>query len=438
MTRTRLLGAVSAAALTCIASGAFAQSANTITGGGSTLAEFDYFVEFAAFNAGKSGTAAVFNNPDAPAGSNDALFWPAGSGTGQTAFLNNDLSCDANHVTGTNNGACNGTVGAAAAVSYAASDATLSSAQISTWASSTVGQSVAGNLIQLPSMGVGIAIPVVNAKVTKNGATTANVAQAGGLVLNDTDLCGIFSGKITNWSGVTNYAKDKIAAGPITVVFRSDGSGTSFLLLNHLSFVCTASNSNFPLPLTVSTTFANAFTGGKVPSNFVGESGSSNVANYLSNTLPGTNPTVTSAIGYISPDYTTVDPMSNAFIGQNTPPDQKSALVVAAVAIGTKPYIPTAANVAAGLNHPVAADSSHTTPPTTRRPTCRWSVSPPSATRSSATQRSTSRSATRTRTLPPASSPSSPATTPTPPTQARKPITASSRSRPRAQKRSRT
>ena len=369
MSRTQLLGAASAAALACFATGAFAQSANTITGGGSTLAEFDYFVEFATFNGGQGGTSATFANPS-PATGNNILYWPAGSGSGQAAFLNDDISCDANKVLKTNGangmaGTCSNTVGGAAAVSYGASDSTLTSAQIAQWASSSVGQAVAGNLIQLPSMGVGVAIPVVNAKVTKNGATTANVAIAGGLTLTDSDLCGIFSGKITDWSGVTNYAKDKIAAGPIEVAYRSDGSGTSFLLLNHLSFACTSSNSNFPLPLNVSTTFANAFTGGTVPSNFIGESGSSAVANYLSNTGPSGTPAATSAIGYLSPDFTTVDPMSNAFIGQNSPPNQKSALVVAAVAIGTKPFIPTVANVAAALNHPVAADSSHTTPPTT-------------------------------------------------------------------------
>ena len=365
MTRNSLLGAASAAVLSCLATGAFAQAAGTITGGGSTLAEFDYFVEFTTFNNAASGTAATFNNP-APATGNNILYWPAGSGSGQAAFLNDDISCDANKVNNTvgadgKAGDCSNTVGGVNAVSYGASDATLTTTQIAQWASSSVGQSVAGNLIQLPSMGVGVGFPVVNKTITKNGATTKNVAVAGGLVLTDDDLCGIFSGKITNWSGVTNFTKDKVTAGPISVAYRSDGSGTSFLLLNHLSAVCTSSNSSFPLPLNVSTTFAAAFpvvagsnpTTYQVPANFVGEKGSSGIANYLSNTLPagtGVN-NVTSAIGYLSPDFTTVDPMSNAFIGQDSPPDQKSALVVAAVTNGAKPYIPTATNVALGLNH---------------------------------------------------------------------------------------
>ena len=350
--------------------GRIRQAANTITGGGSTLAEFDYFVEFAAFNAGQGGTSATFANP-APATGNNVLYWPAGSGSGQAAFLNNDISCDANKVLGTNGadgkaGDCSNTVGGAAAVSYGASDSTLTSTQINQWATSSVGQAVAGNLIQLPSMGVGISFPIVNKTITKNGATPADVAVAGGLVLTDSDLCGIFSGKITDWSGVTNYVKDKVTPGTINVAYRSDGSGTSFLLLNHLSYVCTASNSNFPMPLVVSTSFASAFTGGTPPSNFVGEKGSSGVANYLSGTLGGTNVAPTSAIGYLSPDFTTVDPNSNAFIGQDNPPDQKSTLVVAAVTNGARPYIPTVANVAAALNHPVAADSQNTTAPTTK------------------------------------------------------------------------
>jgi ABC-type phosphate transport system substrate-binding protein len=345
MSRTHLLGAVSAAALACLSSGAFAQeSATAITGGGSTLAEFDYFVEFQAFNSSQASGAPTFNNPS-PATGNDILYWPAGSGSGQSAFLNDDLTCDSNKVLSLNGGACSGDVGGASSVDYGASDATLSSTQIAQWASSSVGQSAAGNLIQLPSMGVGVGIPVVNKKLTTNG----------GITLTDADLCGIFSGKFTNWSQ-TSAAK-KLTAGTITVVYRSDGSGTSFLLLNHLAAVCTTSNSNFTLPITPSTTFTSVFTSHSqsVPSTFVGESGSSGVAGYLS----GLDGTVTSAIGYLSPDFTTIDPNSNAVLSNGA----KSALVVAAISgETTKGYTPTVTNVENALNHP---DQGTTlTPPT--------------------------------------------------------------------------
>jgi hypothetical protein len=149
MTRTHLLGAASAAALACLSTASFAAQ-GTITGGGSTLAQFDYIAEFTTYNATATKKEATFST-----------YWEAGSGTGQKAFLNDDLSCDINHVTGGNGGNCNGDGGVAGnTVTYGASDATLNSTQIATWATSSFGQSLAGNLIQLPSMGVGVSIPI--------------------------------------------------------------------------------------------------------------------------------------------------------------------------------------------------------------------------------------------------------------------------------------
>ncbi len=380
MSRTHLLGAVSAAALSLAslpASAAYAPPssppANAITGGGSTLAEFDYFVEFYTFNSNQSASGAQFYNSTAVTGepnTNDFLYWPAGSGSGQAAFLTDDITCDSNKVeavaptTGPNSGtvgACTATtVGGANVVDYGASDATLSSTQISGWSTSTVGQKAAGNLIQLPSMGVGVSFPVVNAKVTANGATTANKAQKGGITLTDNDLCGIFSGKFTNWNQTS--ATKLLAPGTITVVYRSDGSGTSFLLLNHLAAVCTTSNSNFPAGFTPSTTFASTtlFPNG-VPTTFVGQSGSQNLASYLANgeATPPATP-VTSAIGYLSPDFTTVDPSSNAVLANGKP----SPLVVAAAknSVNNAIYIPTVTNITNALNH-VGSGATNATPP---------------------------------------------------------------------------
>ncbi len=346
MSRTHLLGAVSAAALAFVSTGAFAQESKTaITGGGSTLAEFDYFNEFAAFNSSQPASGATFANPP-PASGQQVLYWPAGSGSGQTAFLNDDISCDANKVTGANNKACSGTVGGSASVDYGASDATFSSTQIAQWNSSSVGQSAAGDLIQIPSMGVGVAFPIVNANFTANGQVT----------LTDTDLCGIFSGKITDWSQTS--ASNALAPGAITVIYRSDGSGTSFLLLNHFAAVCTATNSNFSFPIVPSTTFLNAFPGGTAPNaNFVGQSGSQAVASYESSLL-GT--TVSSAIAYLSPDFTTVDPNSNAVLSDGS----KSQLNVPSVRNGTTAYLPSVANIALALNH--AKKGTNLKPPTTK------------------------------------------------------------------------
>ncbi len=319
MTRTHLLGAASAAALALLSTHSFA--ASTITGGGSTLAEYDYTTEFPLYNSMTTG--AMF-----------AAYIASGSGAGQAAFLLDDLTCDTNKVSGNNGGNCSGPAGAPGnTVDYGASDATLSSTQISAWATYQFGQPAAGNLIQLPSMGVGIAIPVQNSAIKSNGA----------LILQDNDLCGVFSGKITDFSQLSvNKGETAPTPGPITVVYRSDGSGTSFLLSNHLSAVCNSGNSN--ITFTATTTFASLFPNGTPPSNFIGEKGSGGVAAELA-TLP-------SAMGYISPDFTSIDPNSNA---------PSHSLIVASVLLGRVAELPTTKNISAGLARP--KQGQNLTPP---------------------------------------------------------------------------
>jgi len=369
MSRTHLMGAASAVALMLATSAAFAQESTTnIQGGGSTLAAADYLQEFATFdNAAAAGTA-KFLNADAD-NLSDLIYWPAGSGTGQSSFLDNNVNEDCLKVTGSATACPNNTPGGINSVDYGASDATFNTTQISSWASSTFGQAASGNLIQLPSMGVGISIPVVNSLATQNGATLAHKPVAGGITLTDDDLCGIFSGKLTNWSQTS--VAGKTAPGAITVVYRNDGSGTSFLLLNHFTAVCTASNSSFPvLPVVPSTTFTNVFVTtanptGKAPSNFLGEKGSPGVANTLANvaaTGPIVPPPITSAIGYLSPDFTSVDSGSDARLLDGT----QSKLVVAGVKLGNFTYIPDVASVASALNHGVIFNPADATaPPTT-------------------------------------------------------------------------
>jgi ABC-type phosphate transport system substrate-binding protein len=348
MTRTHLLGAASAAALACLSS--FAQAEPYILGGGSTLAQFDYgnfygqspvSGEFSIFNAAKP--TATFST-----------YWQSGSGTGQQAFIEDNLTCDISKVkSGTAD--CTGVAGKTGnTVDYGASDAVLSAAQISSWATSSFGQAAAGDLIQLPSMGVGISIPVVNSAVTTNGGAT----------LSDNDLCGIFSGKITNFDQITDF-KNKLK-GAFEVAYRSDGSGTSFLLTNHLSAVCTSSNTAAGITFTATTTFASIFpangSGGyNTPANFVGASGSGGVASYLAGC--SSSGAVANGIGYLSPDFTTVDPDSSATLTCANNTVEKSPLVVASVAIGDKSYLPTYKEVQLGLDHVVLGTNK--TPPST-------------------------------------------------------------------------
>lgn len=354
MSRSYLMGAASAAAFACAVTSAHAQVPTTITGGGSTLALYDYTTEFTTYN--NASPAAIFSNVNPNGGT--VLYWPAGSGTGQLSFLNNDNTCNSSRVlTGTTT--CSGNTGGANSVDYGASDATLSSTQISSWSTLPYGQAVSGNLIQLPSMGVGVSFPIVNPGYSKNGAAA----------LNDNDLCNIFTGGFTNWNQTS--AASKLAANPITVVFRLDGSGTSFLLLNHLSAVCTAPAG---VTLTPGTNFVGIFPKSPTgiyntpvvvsgvtyysPSNFVPQTGSGGIANYLSGT--GGIAAPTSAIAYLTPDFTTIDPNSNARLANGA----KSALVVAGVVNGTNgvAYTPTVKSVVAGLNS--AALGQNLTPPT--------------------------------------------------------------------------
>ena len=129
---------------------------------------------------------------------------------------------------------------------------------------STYASTVYGRPIQIPAFEVNVAIPVnvnsmtVNSQV-KSGGT---IVQGGAIQLTAGQLCAIFSGLVTNWNSATTipyldaagnqktapfyYANVPAATAgpysaaslPITVVFRSDGSGTSFILTNYLHAVC--------------------------------------------------------------------------------------------------------------------------------------------------------------------------------------------------------
>jgi len=228
-------------------------------------------------------------------------------------------------------------------VDFGATEQPLSTTQISEWSLATTGQVQAGNIIQIPIMGAALAIPVVNSAVYNNGQ----------LALTDPQLCGIFSGKLTNW----NQVSASIASGPITVVYRTDSSALSYQLTHHLSVVCTTGangNSNFAPNFTPSTLFVNVFPNAKVPSTlFKGIDGLVNSADDL-------NWDENSAIGYISPDWTSLYPYSLADLGN----DQHSQLVIAALVGGNNvAYLPTIKNITLGLDNP-GAGAYPTTPPT--------------------------------------------------------------------------
>ena len=337
MFRTTLLGAAS---LACLATGAHAQS--QITGGGSTATNNVYVNEYSKFNPGSAirGRRPPPQMPPAMF----STYWAAGTPVGQQAFFADDLTCDIDAVTGVNGGACAGPAGGANTVAYAASDAVFSADQIATWATSSFGQAVARDLIQLPSMGAATAIAVDNQAIGTNGALT----------LSDADLCGVFSGRITNFDQIVDSAVTP-APGPITVYFRKDFAGTSFWLTNHLAAVCSPSNSN--ISFTATSQFAALFPSA-LPTNFIGLAGD----NAVPSAMAGCHGAVTSALGYVSPDYTTIDPKSGARLSCAINGSKRSPLLVAGVVAGGTAFTPTYENIAAGLTSPVIG--SHLKPPT--------------------------------------------------------------------------
>jgi phosphate transport system substrate-binding protein len=283
--------------------GASAAMAQTVVGGGSSLVAPTIGSEITAAGGGIS-------------------YASVGSGKGIAGFLANDASQFGTGATGT--------------VHFANSDSPLSTAQ-----TNNVGaysrSSTDGRLIQLPYIVTPITIPYVN----QPADITASIS------LNDDDLCGVFSGKITNWNQVINPvtgAAYTSTNAPITVVYRADGSGTTDLLSRHLAAVCSSANSN--VTFTPTQTFASNFSGG-VPSNFVAATGSGGVASNLT-TLRSNG---TAAIGYLSPDYTnttlapssapaasnqlTVANLRNSFTGQDVAPTYQNA--TAALATATAP-----------------------------------------------------------------------------------------------------
>ena len=91
----------------------------------------------------------------------------------------------------------------------------------------TVDKLDAGGLVQFPAI-VGGVVPVVNLEGVKPGE----------MKLTGPVLADIFLGKIKTWNDkaiVDLNPTLKLAADPITVVRRSDGSGTTFLFTNYLS-----------------------------------------------------------------------------------------------------------------------------------------------------------------------------------------------------------
>lgn len=262
--------------------------AATITGGGSSLVGPSINAEIALFGV----------NPDS------LTYFITSSGTGQTAFLNDDASVFNSSASGQ--------------VAYANSDSAILPAYITSYNSAD--KATDGPLIQIPYIVTPITVPYVNGPTsstdTLNGPQTTP-GQTTSLALNDADLCGIYSGKMTNWNEVIN--PDTITPSnpngstftlnkAINVVYRSDNSGTTELLTRHLSTVCPAISGSTVRADGTTVTFADSqaftdsFPSHTPPAGFTGFSGSGGIQSAL--TTARSSASGPSVIGYVSPDWT--------------------------------------------------------------------------------------------------------------------------------------
>jgi len=234
-------------------------------------------------------------------------------------------------------------------------------AAVTAAASAPVNYSTAkyGQPIQIPAAEVPVAIAVNVATTTAatwtiRSALSPNTQAGGAIQLSAAQLCAIFSGTVRDWHSAASIAyltssgavssqlfdADNTNATthtgtpytnvslPITVAYRSDGSGTSFIITNYLAAVCplldtigtgnppsnytkiftgvgrtTGATANLP-----STSFANLIaniktvTGTDVTTGanpWIGGSGSGAVAAAINN-----NSANSGLIGYLSNDFT--------------------------------------------------------------------------------------------------------------------------------------
>ncbi|WP_295553857.1 PstS family phosphate ABC transporter substrate-binding protein [uncultured Stenotrophomonas sp.] len=176
------------------------------------------------------------------------------SAVGKRAFLENDFGLLV--------------AGEGGNVDFAVSEQALSQTELNQYNArfnSSTSAVVHGPLMQLPSMLAPIALPF-------------NQAAADGSILDLTTsvLCGIFSGKITDWSSTGSGRR-----GPITVVYRLESSGATELLTRHLTSACQPADvagtslrliNGYP-GFSVQSKLAGAFVDGRVPTNFIASSG---------------------------------------------------------------------------------------------------------------------------------------------------------------------
>lgn len=405
---TKRMSVILGAAAVTLAAGSASAATTPLYSGGGTLAEKVYRDLFNAYGSTASGDLCVgrSNCPISHYNSGvEILYVGVGSGNGLKAIDNNNSALyvsggkkpDAVPVPSTRDfGPFYGTGTGASwvpgtgigpnfpKVSFSGSDDSLSSTDIATAAASPLGNNP---LVQFPGLVTAVAAPFNPAPSWKpNGGAIGGASSR--VQLSTNTLCGIFTGKITTWNNAL-ITKDnggvQLGTGKITVVYRHDGSGTTFLfsnaLLNQCGTAAHPTKSQFPVPtqwltdnkITASSPppfyrsntsfFINVFNAGHLPSNFINNSGLTGVTGGA-NGSGGVKAAIlatTGSIGYLSPDF--VKPVDTSG------PAAANLQTYDTFKIGVTPSYrpPTAANAA-----PIMASSKPPTFPTAASNPLNW------------------------------------------------------------------
>ena len=272
--------------------GAGSSAVNTLLLGTGTTAPFapegSWFNVFGVGNPPSlNNPAGIANGPVAPGFT--FRYAPVGSGAGITSFFTQTPPSVPGGTPALNN------LTILRPVSFGATDDPLVGTDIERI---VTGTSNSGKAIQVPVVGVGIALAF--------NRTGLNVPAAG-LRLSRITYCGILNGTITNWNDIrirNDNGGAIIAANlPLRVVRRSDSSGTTFALSTHVNTICKpAATPGIPTANTWSRGVGNISASGTVPpappantvvwpASFLSAAGGGGVATAISST--------SGAIGYV-------------------------------------------------------------------------------------------------------------------------------------------
>lgn len=237
-------------------------NAFNVNGGGATLPEQLYQEQFGNSTALPGATKIT-------SASDTWTYVGDGSGAGRAAFLANDA---------TRHG-----LAAGLPIHFGGSDAALTETELRAYIASTglgrLGNAAGhGRMIQVPMMGTPVLVYVKSA----SGLPAT-------ITLTKSQLCKAFSGQATTWQQLDSTLPNVA----FKVAYRSESSGTTTLLTQHLQAVCDTDSN---ITWSGNGTFANNFPSNTVPANFVPASGSGGIQTALD------TPANTELITYLSPD----------------------------------------------------------------------------------------------------------------------------------------